>query len=207
MNEKIKNSDDIKKKIIYEKFINANIGGNIIVSDDELHTKYEYSIILTETTDAILDIMLRIRRGESFEKIAKERVSKKFNTDNGGMLVKDVGESLLAIEFTLCKLNEGDVSGFFPLAADNQQQLYGYAVIRLNKKIILSDKDIFNELAKKEFSNDYSSLSPVNKEIIDSKFKKYLEFKEKRLFMIKAAAIKNQVLRQIWDAGYVKILQ
>ncbi len=200
----IKDSSEIKKRLAQEKFINSQIGGSIIVPQEHIYSKPDYSIILVKEQDEIIDILLKLRRGESFETLA-DKYSINKNTPGGRVGIKDINESLLAIEYYLVNMSHGSISGFFPVTSDNGADFYGYAVLKLNNRIKTDRKSILDELSQKEFHSKYSSLGPVNKEIINTKFNNYIEMKERRLFAIKLSALKNDLFKKIWDSGFVKI--
>ncbi|MBP7652600.1 peptidylprolyl isomerase [Candidatus Dependentiae bacterium] len=203
--EQLNQSEELKKKLIYDKFVNSQIAGNIIITNEDLFMKYDYSIIMTNEVNEIMDVLLKLRRGEKFEELAKKYSSDKIKTADGKIGIKDIGESLLAVEYMLYRLKDGGTSGIFPVTSESGKDVLGYAIVRLNNKNYITEKDIKNELSIKEFNRSYNSLSPVNKEIIETKYKIYIEKKERRLFNIKITLLKSDIMKKIWDSGFVKI--
>ncbi|HPG30046.1 MAG TPA: SurA N-terminal domain-containing protein [bacterium] len=203
--EQLSKSEDLKKKLISDKFVNSQVGGNIIVTNEDAFLKYDYSIILTDKPEKTMEALLKLRRGESFESLTDKYFSEKIKTEKGRIGIKDIGESVLSIEFMLYRLKDGEISGMFPLTTDNGADMLGYAIVKLNKKIYVDEKSIKNELAQKDFTANYGGLGPINKEVIDAKYKIYKEKKERRLFGIKVTLLKSDIMKKIWDSGFIKI--
>jgi len=203
--EQLNNSEDFKRKIIIEKFINSQIGGNIIVSKEELQKRFNFSIIVAPTQRKAQEVLLKLNAGAKFEELANQYADGRFKIKDGYMGLKDIGENLLAIEFHLLKMKPGDITGFFPLISDNNAEMYGFAILKLNSIADYNKSKILDELSQKEFKTDFSNLTPVNKEIIEGYYKKYLLNKEQRLFSIKVAQLKNDLLKNLWDSAFVKI--
>jgi len=202
--EQIQNSKELKKKLAQEKFINAQIGNAITIPLEWLETRYDYSIILVKEQSEILDILLKLRRGEKFEELA-DKYSINKNYPQGRVGWKDINENLLAIEYYLLSLEPGRISGYFPLTSDNGSDFYDYAVIKLNDRKRVSKKTILDELSQKEFNKNYSELTPINKDIINGQYDKYIKLKERKLFAVRLSILKNDLLKKIWDSAFVSI--